>query len=331
MVIHLGATWTTIDNNWQTMRCGGRCDQCGERFQSAASATALHNQVISHLSPAALGPMKAQQVRQRSMPPDPAAHAFPRSSTPGPAAPIYHRLRAASVSGAASSNETRRTAEPPSTPWATRAAPAVSTTTEIADFTIDDPDQGVEYWKMRAIRAEAQTDMYKDELRMVRAEADALRERAAAAERELIIRCGDESDRSRSRSASRATSRQPAGATLFALNGIDPWTITAKLFFSTGRDTFRYSTKTWRCNSWRPGRRQMIERISSSSLRDPFRARVQSWLLTRPIVGETLDLLPLDLAEARVMAEARAASAVPVRTAVGAVRQDLTAVSVTLT
>ena len=47
---------------------------------------------------------------------------------------------------------------------------------------------------MRAIRAEAQTDMYKDELRMVRAEADALRERAAAAERELIIRCGDESE-----------------------------------------------------------------------------------------------------------------------------------------
>ena len=29
--------------------------------------------MISHLSPAALGPMKAQQVRQRSMPPDPAA------------------------------------------------------------------------------------------------------------------------------------------------------------------------------------------------------------------------------------------------------------------
>ena len=63
---------------------------------------------------------------------------------------------------------------------------------------------------MRAIRAEAQTDMYKDELRMVRAEADALRERAAAAERELIIRYGDESERSRSRSASRATSRQPS-------------------------------------------------------------------------------------------------------------------------
>ena len=97
MVIHLD---TYVDNNWETMRCGGRCDQCGERFQSAASATALHNQVISHLSPAALGPMKAQQVRQRSMPPDPAAHNFPRSSTPGPAAPIYHRLRAASVSGA---------------------------------------------------------------------------------------------------------------------------------------------------------------------------------------------------------------------------------------
>ena len=193
------------------MRCGGRCDQCGERFQSAASATALHNQVISHLSPAALGPMKAQQVRQRSMPPDPAAHNFPRSSTPGPAAPIYHRLRAASVSGAASSNEPRRPAEPPSTPRATRAAPPpVSSTTEIHDFTVDDPDQGVEYWKMRAILAEAQTDMYKDELRMVRAEADALRERAAAAERELIIRCGDESDRSRSRSASRATSRQPS-------------------------------------------------------------------------------------------------------------------------
>ena len=108
----------------------------------------------------------------------------------------------------------------------------------------------------------------------------------------------------------------PVGATRFASNGIDPWTITARLFFSTGRDTSRYSTKTWRCNSWKPGRRQMIERISSSSLRDPFRARVQSWLLTRPIVGETLDLLPLDLVEARVMAEARAASAVPVRTAV---------------
>ena len=120
------------------------------------------------------------------MPPDPAAHAFPRSSTPGPAAPIYHRLRAASVSGAASSNEIRRPAEPPSTPRATRAAPPVATTTEITDFTVDDPDQGVEYWKTRAIRAEAQTDMYKDELRMVRAEADALRERAAAAERELI-------------------------------------------------------------------------------------------------------------------------------------------------
>ena len=44
---------------------------------------------------------------------------------------------------------------------------------------------------------------------MVRAEADALRERAAAEERELI-RCGDESDRSRLRSASRATSRQPS-------------------------------------------------------------------------------------------------------------------------
>ena len=80
------------------------------------------------------------------------------------------------------------------------------TTTEITDFTVDDPDQGVEYWKTRAIRAEAQTDMY--ELRMVRAEADALRERAAAAERELTIRYGDESDRSCSRSASRATSRQ---------------------------------------------------------------------------------------------------------------------------
>ena len=60
----------------------------------------------------------------------------------------------------------------------------------------------------------------------------------------------------------------------------------------------------------------MIERISSSSSRDPFRARVRSWLLTRPIVDETLDLQPLDLVEARVMAEARAASAVPVRTAV---------------
>ena len=196
MVIHLD---TYVDNNWETMRCGGRCDQCGERFQSAAAATALHNQVISHLSPAALGPMKAQQVRQRSMPPDPAAHNFPRSSTPGPAAPVYHRLRAASVSGAGSSTDRRRPAEPPSTPRATRATPPppASSTREIHDFTLDDPDQGVEYWKTRAIRAEAQTDMYKDELRMVRAEADALRERAAAAERELFIRCGDESDRTR--------------------------------------------------------------------------------------------------------------------------------------
>ena len=42
-----------------------------------AAATALNNQVISHLSPQALGPMKAQQVRQRSMPPDPASHAAP--------------------------------------------------------------------------------------------------------------------------------------------------------------------------------------------------------------------------------------------------------------
>ena len=132
------------------------------------------------------------------MPPDPAAHAFPRSSTPGPAAPVYHRLRAASVSGAAGSDSTRRFAEPPSTPRATRNTPQSSTTATIADVTLDDQPQGVEYWKMRAIRAEAQTDMYKDELRMVRAEADALRERAAAAERELIIRCGDESDRSRS-------------------------------------------------------------------------------------------------------------------------------------
>ena len=121
MVIHLD---TYVDNNWETMRCGGRCDQCGERFQSAASATALHNQVISYLSPAALGPMKAQQVRQRSMPPDPAAHNFPRSSTPGPAAPVYHRLRAASVSGAGSSTDRRRPAEPPSTPRACDTATA---------------------------------------------------------------------------------------------------------------------------------------------------------------------------------------------------------------
>ena len=38
-----------------------RCDQCDERFQSAAAATALRNQVISHLSSEALGPFKAQQ------------------------------------------------------------------------------------------------------------------------------------------------------------------------------------------------------------------------------------------------------------------------------
>ena len=107
-----------------------------------------------------------------------------------------------------SSTDRRRPAEPPSTPRATRATPPpppASSTRDIHDFTLDDPDQGVEYWKTRAIRAEAQTDMYKD-----RAEADALRERAAAAERELIIRCGDESDRSRSRSASRAPSRDPS-------------------------------------------------------------------------------------------------------------------------
>ena len=109
------------------------------------------------------------------------------------------------------------------------------------------------------------------------------------------------------------------GATLSASNGIDPWTITARLCFSTGWDTSRYSTKTLRCNSWRPGRRQMIERTSSSSLRDPFRARDRSWLLTRPIVGETLDLQALDPVTARVTEMARAeASAVPVRTAGGA-------------
>ena len=63
----------------------------------------------------------------------------------------------------------------------------------------------------------------------------------------------------------------------------------------------------------------MIERTSSSSLRDPFRARDQSWLLTRPIVGETLDLQALDPVRARVTEMARAeASAVPVRTAGGA-------------
>ena len=90
----------------------------------------------------------------------------------------------------ASSQDTRRPAEPPSTPRTTREAPQASSTAAIADVTLDDQAQGVEYWKMRAIRAEAQTDMYKDELRLVRAEADALRERAAAAERELITRCG---------------------------------------------------------------------------------------------------------------------------------------------
>ena len=107
-------------------------------------------------------------------------------------------------------------------------------------------------------------------------------------------------------------------ATHSASNGIDPWTITVRLCFSTSRDTSRYSTKTWRCNSWRQGRRQMIERTSSSSLRDPFRAHDQSWRSTRPIVGEIRDLPALDLVEARVaMADERAASTVPVRTAEG--------------
>ena len=65
MVIHLD---TYVDNNWSTMRCGGRCDQCGERFQSAASATALHNQAISHLSPAALGPMMVKARAASAVP-----------------------------------------------------------------------------------------------------------------------------------------------------------------------------------------------------------------------------------------------------------------------
>ena len=47
-------------------------------------------------------------------------------------------------------------------------------------------------------------------------------------------------------------------------------------------------------------------------------------------MGETLDLQPLDLAEARVMAEARAASAAPVRTGVGVAREAHTAVCGTL-
>ena len=60
------------------------------------------------------------------------------------------------------------------------------------------------------------------------------------------------------------------------------------------------------------------ENISSSSLRDPFRARDRSWRSTRPIVGEIRGPPTLDLVEARVaMAEARAANAVPVRTAEG--------------
>ena len=63
----------------------------------------------------------------------------------------------------------------------------------------------------------------------------------------------------------------------------------------------------------------MIERISSSSLRDPFRARDRSWPSTRPIVGETLDHQALDLVTARAMKAAREVeSAVPVRTAGGA-------------
>ena len=355
MVIHIWIpTWTATGR-----QCAVEADATSAARGFAASATALRNRVISHLSPAALGPLQAQQVRQRSMPPDLAAHAFPRSSAPGPAAPIYHRLRAASVSGAAAGDAPRRPAEPPSNPRATRSAPQSLTTAAIAlaDVTLDDQAQGVECWKMRAIRAEAQTDMYKDELRMVRAEADALRERAAAAERELIIRCEDESDRcfpsdlqttiillsNKIRLMLRDTGKatvdrdgwygpvgaeatvatfffttsaggvDPVRATHFASNGIDPWTIAARLFFSTSRDTSRCSTRMWRCNRSRPGRQRMIVRINSSSSRDPFRARVRSWLLTRPIVGETLDLLPLDLVEA--MAEARAASAVPVRTA----------------
>ena len=112
---------------------------------------------------------------------------------------------------------------------------------------------------------------------------------------------------------------RPRGGDSFRIKWDRPWTITGRLFFSTGRDTSRCSMRMWRCNRSRPGRRQMIGRTSSSSLQDPFRARVQSWLLTRPIVGETLGRQPLDLVEARVVA-ARAASAVPVRTAVDVVR-----------
>ena len=109
----------------------------------------------------------------------------------------------------------------------------------------------------------------------------------------------------------------PVGATHSASNGIDPWTIAARLFFSTSRDTSRCSTRMWRCNRSRQERQRMIVRINSLLSRDPFRARDPSWLLTRPIVGEILDHQLLDLFEAKVMVKARAASAVPVRTAEG--------------
>ena len=68
----------------------------GEVSIPRCAATALRNQVISHLSADALGPLKAQQVRQKSSPLDPASHAGLRRPQQI-VVPVLQRLRAASA------------------------------------------------------------------------------------------------------------------------------------------------------------------------------------------------------------------------------------------
>ena len=63
----------------------------------------------------------------------------------------------------------------------------------------------------RAMRAEAQADLLKDRERQLQAQCDSLRERAAAAERELMIQ-GDGRSRSWSRSMSVTSGRHGAQA-----------------------------------------------------------------------------------------------------------------------
>ena len=62
--------------------------------------------------------------------------------------------------------------------------------------------EDIQYWRDRAMRAEAQTDLLRDCERQLQAQCDSLRERTAAAERELMLLQGDARSRSRSRSVS---------------------------------------------------------------------------------------------------------------------------------